>query len=204
MANTVLFRDFEERDIDFIFKCKNDEKLNSMIVGDYHPFTYEEAAQWVHGCMGEHETYKFWAICTNDIERRIVGWVSLSSIDKQNRSAFFHGIVIADESYRDGMAWIESYLFIYEYVFEKLNLNRLCGSNIEKQKASYCMALAMFEQIEGVARQAVIKNGETHNVVYLSILRDEYLLHKAQGDFEQKKIILRLLDARKSLRNTSK
>ena len=59
MEKTVLFRDFEERDIDFVYRCKNDEKLNSMIVGEWHPFTYEEAVKRVHGCMGEHETYKY-------------------------------------------------------------------------------------------------------------------------------------------------
>ena len=97
MDNTVLFRDFEDRDIDFIYKCKNDEKLNSKIVGGFHPFTYEEAVKWVHGCMGEHETYRFWAVCTHDDEKRIVGWVSISQIDRKNHSACFHGIVIADE-----------------------------------------------------------------------------------------------------------
>ena len=47
----VLFRNFEERDIDFIYKCKNDEKLNELTVGQFHKFTYEEAEKWVHGCM---------------------------------------------------------------------------------------------------------------------------------------------------------
>ena len=112
MVNTITFRDFEEHDIDFVYKCKNDAKLNSMIVGDFHPFTYEEAEKWVHGCMGEHETFKFWAVCTKDKEQRIIGWVSLSNINKNESSAFFHGIVIADPDYRDGLAWIESYLFV--------------------------------------------------------------------------------------------
>ena len=192
MESTVAFRDFEERDIDFIYKCKNDEKLNSLIVGQWRPFTYEEAAKWVHGCMGEHETYKFWAICTNDDEKRIVGWVSLSNIDKENRSACFHGIVVGDKEYRDGMAWIESYLFIYQYVFEKLNFNRLYGSNIEDQKASTCIGYAMFEIPEGNARQAICKNGKYHNVIYMSILKDEYKQHKNNGDFELSKIIYRI------------
>ena len=56
------------------------------------------------------------------------------------------------------------------------------------------------EQEEGIARQAVLKHGKYHNVVYASILRDEYLYHKKQGDFEYKKIISRLLDARKGLK----
>ncbi len=199
MEPTVLFRDFEERDIDFIYKCKNDEKLNSMIVGDWHPFTYEEAVNWVHGCMGEHDTYKFWAMCTNDDEERIVGWVSLSNIDKLNKSVCFHGIVIGDSDYRDGMAWIESYLFVYKYVFEILYFNRLFGSNIENQIASYSMGYAMFEQLEGKARKAVEKNGQYVDVVYMSILRDEYFKHKNNNDFEYSKIILRLAQARKAI-----
>ena len=101
MERTVLFRDFEERDIDFVYQCKNDEKLNSMVVGQWHPFTREEAKQWVYGCMGVHDSYRFWAICTNDNEKRIVGWISLSNIDNETKRAHFHGIVIADPLYRD-------------------------------------------------------------------------------------------------------
>lgn len=203
MENTVLFRDFEERDIDFVHQCKNDKKLNSLIVGPFRPLTREEAVNWVHVCMGEHDDFKFWAVCTNDEEKRIVGWVSVSEIDHSNQSACFYGIFIGDNEYRDGRAWIESYLFVYEYVFEKLNLNRLYGSNLEEQKASYCMGLAMYEKLEGIARQAIFKDGRFHNVVYMAILRDEYLAHKRDGDFETKKIIWRLLEERKKMSKAS-
>ena len=200
MESRVLFRDFEERDIGFIYRCKNDDKLNEMIVGPYHPFTYEEAEEWVHGCMGDHDTFKFWAICSNDEEKRIVGWISLSNIDQDNKSACFHSIVIGDDDYRDGMAWIESYLFIYSYVFDGLNFNRLYGSNIEEQIASYSMGYAMFEKVEGKARQAKFKNGHFVDVVYMSILRDEYMCHKNNGDFDCKKIMRRLAEARNAIR----
>lgn len=197
MGQTVCFRDFEECDIDFIYRCKNDEKLNELIVGQYHPFTYEEAAKWVHGCMGEHKTYKFWAVCTNDEEKRIIGWISVSEIDEINKSACLHGVVIGDNDYRDGLAWIECVLFIYNYVFEILNFNRIYGSYLEDQKASRYMALAMFEIVEGAARQAVYKNGKYNNVIYSSILRDEYLLHKQQGDYELNKIVRRIIKVKK-------
>ena len=32
MSRVVEFRKFEERDIDFIYRCKNNEKLNSSIL----------------------------------------------------------------------------------------------------------------------------------------------------------------------------
>ena len=198
MDNTVSFRDFEERDIEFIYKCKNDEKLNSMIVGQFHPYTYEEAAKWVHGCMGEHETYKFWAVCTNDEEQRIIGWVSLSQIDKKNRSACFHGIVIADPKYRDGFAWIESYLFIYEYCFEVLDLNRVYGESIVGHKNSNNIGLILQVPHEGIKRQAVFKNGKFYDVSFGALLKEEFFKHKDNGDYTMKAIIKRISYLRKN------
>ena len=198
MGKTVLFRDFEERDIDFLYRCKNDEKLNSLIVGQYHPFTYEEAVDWVHGCMGEHETYKFWAICTNDDEKRIVGWAALSKIDKINQSAFTHSIVIGDPAYRDGFAWIETVLFLFEYSFERLGLNRVYGESLLGNLASNLVESLMFMTREGVFRQAAFKNGQFYDISYAAILKDEYFAHKEAGDYELPKLIRRLKQLRKS------
>ena len=199
--NTVTFRDFEERDIDFIYRCKNDEKLNELIVGQYHPFTYEESVKWVHGCIGEHETYKFWAITTNDNEKRIVGWVSLSEIDKANRSACFHGLVIGDEEYHDGFAWIESYLFVYEYAFERLRLNRVYGTRLMEHKQTRAMGLVMFSKQEGILRQAAYKNGQYHDLSIGSLLSSEYFEHKKNGDYEIPAIIRRIKKARKEMKD---
>ena len=197
MERTVCFRDFEERDIDFIYKCKNDEKLNSMIVGQWHHYTYEEAAKWVHGCMGEHETYKFWAIATNDEEKRIVGWVSISNIDKVNRSACSHGIVIADPAYRNGLPWIEAILFIYEQVFEKMEFHRIYGSCRSDHRLSMQMAVAMYRHHEGIQREAIYDNGKYVDIHCSSLLASEYFEHKRNGDYEIMKIIRRLSSLKK-------
>lgn len=192
MKPTVFFRDFEERDVDFVFKCKNDEKLNSMIVGEARHFTHEDAQRWVQGCMGEHDTYKFWAICSNDEEKRIVGWVSLAKIDRNNQSANFHGIVIADPQYRNGFAWIETYLFILKYAFEDLGLNRLYGSSIIGNIPSNVASELFFFQLEGILRESVNKNGVFYNVRISSILKREYFKHKEDGDYEFKSILKRI------------
>lgn len=197
MERDVDFRDFEERDIDFIYRCKNDKKLNSMIVGDYHPFSYKEAENWVHGCMGNHETYKFWAICTNDAEKRIVGWVSLSNIDKNNRSACFHGIVLGDEDYHDGFAWIESYLFIMEYTFGKLHLNRLYGSFLVGHTVSNYASDLLLWTTEGILRQAIFRDGKFYDLKLSSILQEEYNHHITNGAYTMSSIIERISQNRK-------
>ena len=197
MERTVIFRDFEERDIDFIYKCKNDEKLNSMIVGQFKPFSYEDAVTWVHGCIGEHESYKFWAIATNDEEQRIVGWVSISDIDRCNQSASFHGIVIGDNDYHDGFAWIETYLFVYEYCFEHLGLNRVSGKSIAGHKQSNMIGSMFFAEREGTQREAVFKNGQFYDVYFGALLKRDYFLHKEKGDYEMKAILKRIVQYNK-------
>ena len=198
MQPTVVFRGFEERDIDFVYKCKNDEKLNSMIVGQYHPFTYEEATKWVRGCIGEHDTYKFWAIATNDDERRIIGWLSLSEIDRLNRKACFHGLVIGDSEYNDGFAWIESNLFVLSQAFEVYGLNRLYGTHIADHKTSSFSVPLFFWTFEGVLREAINKNGDFYDLNYAGILKDEYFLHKSNGDYDIKSILKRIVNLKKT------
>lgn len=193
MDSTILLRDFEERDIDFVFKCKNDEKLNSMIVGDFRPFTREEATNWVHGCMGEHETYKFWAICTNNAEKRILGWVSLSQIDKSNRSACHHGLVIGDNEYRDGTAMFEAMLLSMEYAFVTLNIHRLYGCCIAGHKITPHMNYALGYQLEGRRRDALVKDGKYFDLLDYSMLQGEYLNMKRDGAFEMNKMIKKFL-----------
>lgn len=193
MNNVVCFRDFEERDIDFVYKCKNDPILNKMIVGAYKPLSYEESIQWVKGCIGEHETYKFWAICTNDANKNIVGWISLSNIDRVNQSACFHGIVIGDKDYKDGNAWIESYIFIVEQVFEKYKLNRIYGCYLDDHPASGYIAEAMLFKTEGIFKKAVFKNGIFHDLVHNAMLADEYFKYKENGDLEISSVYRRLI-----------
>lgn len=192
MEKTVLFREFEERDIDFIFNCKNDDVLNRMIVGEYHPFSYGEAAQWVHGCMGEHEKYKFWAICTNDEEKRIIGWTSIANIDKRTDSADFHGIVIGDSEYRNGFAWIESYLFVFSYVFEYLGLGLLRDSCLLGNKSTMAMNKAMYFVQDGAIRNACYKNDRIYDIAIFSISRCEYNKHLVAGDYDWREIFNRI------------
>lgn len=197
MFNTVCFREFEERDIDFIYKCKNDEDLNRMIVGQFKSFTYEDARNWVHGCMGHHDEFIFWAIATNDDEHRIVGWAALSKIDKVNQSANTHSIVIADPNYNDGIAWLETELHLLRYAFDELKLNRLYGVSLMGHKMSNQIGDLLFFQTEGILRQACYKNGRFYDLQYIGILKDEYFAHKEAGDYDMMKIIRRLRKLRK-------
>ena len=98
------------------------------------------------------------------------------------------------------MAWIETYVFIYEYVFERIKLNRIYGHAIVDHKMTIAMREAMFSTTEGVLRQAAFKNGRYYDVSIAGLLREEYFAHKANGDYELSAVVKRLTKAIRELR----
>lgn len=192
MRQIVAFRDFEEKDIYFIYKCKNDEKLWNMTVGGFREFSYEEAAKWVYGCMGEHDNYKFWAVCTNDEKRNIIGYVSIVKISRVNNSAQFGGIMIGNSDYQGGVAWIQIYQFVLEYVFEKLKLNRLGGRAITEHPQTITMMEALLFQKEGVERQSVYQNGRYYDIQTHALLKEDYFKYKTDGKYDFSSILKRI------------
>ena len=198
--STVILRDFEERDIDFVYKCKNNEQLNSMIVGDWHPFTYEEAVKWVHGCMGEHENFKFWAVCTNDEEQRIVGWVSIANIDKVKRSALHYGIIIADPDYIDGVSMFEAQFASIYYVFDVLDLDVLYAACLSGHKISPHMLTTLGYEKTGVRKDAVSKKGQLHDVNDYVLTRKRYEEYKEKDFYDTDALSERFVESLKKNR----
>lgn len=197
--NTIVLRKFEERDIDFIYRCKNDEKLNSMVVGNWKPLTYEESAQWVRNCMkGDRSDLKFWAVATNDDEQRIVGWVCLSQIDKQNESACHHGIVIGDNDYRDGTSMFEAMTFSLDYVFQNLGLHRVYGSCLSVHPISPHMLNALGFCLEGIEKDSVYKNGRYYDISKYALLENDYKNYFREGRYEIKNLVKLFIKSLKS------
>lgn len=184
MDYSIAFRPFEERDIDFIFQCKNDEKLNNMIVGQYKKYTREDAEQWVKGVIrADRNDMKFWALCTNDSEKRIIGWESLSEIDLDNKSACHHGLVIGDSDYRDGAAMFEAMLFAMDYVFNTLKFHRLYGCCLSEHHTSTHLLNALGFVKEGVRRDAYYKNSRYYDLNDYGLLDKEYHLYIEDGRY---------------------
>lgn len=181
MGNRVVFRSFEERDIDFVYKAKNNDKVSKLIVAKANTFSYEDAERWVEGCMKECDEYKYWAICTNDEFQNIVGWCGISNIDYVNKKAVLRGITIANPKYNDGVAWYETYYHVAEYVFVTMGFNRLYSLTLTEHIATLMFNSLVFNSKEGVLKQSVYRNGKYHDLVINAVLREEYIQYKEKG-----------------------
>lgn len=189
MVQRVTFRDFEIRDVDFIYKAKNDKRINADIVGTTQEFTYEDAISWVTGCMKTDVDYKFWAICTNDEFQNIVGWCAIANIDYKNRKVAFRGLTIVDPMYRDGYVWYEASMFVTEYVFNILKFNKLYSVCLTSNRFSYMFYEYLSKSAEGILRQAICKNNKYYDLAIYGILKSEYEEYKNDGVLDYQRMI---------------
>ena len=194
MEKTVYFRAFEEEDAELIYQWMNDDNLKTKSIGLNRRMCKEEALDWVKARMRHNNYQVFWAICAKGTDK-MIGYACLTDIHYINSSANFSGIVIGDKNYQDGLAWIETYLFIYEYVFERLNLHRIYGTAIDEHESTVLMRSVMFSTTEGVMRDATFKNGRYYDVSFSSLLSNEYFMHKNAGDYELSAIMKRMRKA---------
>lgn len=197
MEKTVYFRAFEEEDAQLIHQWKNDDVLNALTVGLNKRTCFEEDLEWVKSHMRHHPYSAYWAICSKETNH-MIGWACLTNIHYINSSAETGAIVIGDPDYRDGFAWVETVLFMFEYAFERLGLSRLYGQSLLGHKVSNMVEGLMFMTREGVFRRAAYKNGHFYDVSYAAILKEEYFAHKEAGDYEMQSVIRRLKQLRKA------
>ncbi len=198
MERTVYFRTFEEDDAKSIYQWKNDDELRKLSVGLNRRMCQQEALEWVKSHMMHNPYQAWWAICAKDTNR-MIGYMSLTNIHYINRSAEFGGLVIGDKEYQDGSAWVESYLFLYEYAFERLGLNRVYGMYIVDHKTTDFIGSVFFSREEGILRQAFYKNGKFYDASIGSVLSEEYFSHKEKGDYELESVMQRMI---KKIRET--
>lgn len=197
MEKTVYFRAFEDEDALLIHQWRNDDELHKYDVGLNKKTCLEEDTEWVKARKYHNPYETWWAICSI-AENKIIGWACLTNIHYINSSANFGGIVIGDKKYQDGFAWIETYIYVLNYAFERLHLNRLYGTYIEGHPSTTIMADVAFFQTEGVLRQSIYKNGRFHDEITAALLSLDYFEHKAKGDYEFKSMMKRLITGKKN------
>lgn len=184
LMNKVSFREFELRDVDFVYMVKNDKRVNDLIVGCCSSYSYEDALSWVRGCMEQNEGYKYWAICTNDEFQNIVGWCGISEIDYVHKMAAFKTLTIYNPEYRDTTTWYCSWMFVLDYIFYILDFNRVYSIVLTNHKFHMLFFDLFPKSYEGILKNVVNRNGKYEDIALLGLYKKDYELAKEKGDLE--------------------
>lgn len=197
---SVFLRAFEPDDYLLTHQWRNDPEIQRLIAGHRRYVSSEMEKEWVRSKMLNNTTDIYWAICTNDEQKKMIGYISVNNIDHWNRIANAGGVVIGDKNEQNAFAAIEAGLLQFEYVFEELNMHKLYGSCLVEHETSLIMALAMGYQLEGTLRDNKFKAGKYHDEYIYSLLEDEYYAAKAEGRLEVRAIMKRVVELRKGMK----
>ncbi|MFR3329452.1 MAG: GNAT family N-acetyltransferase [Odoribacter splanchnicus] len=189
MEKNVCFRALEPKDAELIYKWHNDVDMMKDAIGMERFWTMQECINWVEA-KSKKDPFNYWfAICLNNDSKKMIGYFGINQIHFVNGSATSEAIVIGDRENRDGISWIETYLFMMHYIFEVLHLHRLFGFHMDSQKQSSLVADLFCMRIEGKEKECYYKNGKYIDGTRIALLSDEYFYHKANGDYEMSEIL---------------
>lgn len=181
-GNLIYLRLFEPEDYVKTYEWHNDFDLQKSTCGPLRFVSMEIEKNWVLSKATNNQNDIYLAICLIDTSE-MIGWYSISNIDFLNRKCNCSGVVISDKRYRDGTAYREAGDLAFQYIINELNMNRISVACLREHILSRANMEANYWTLEGIERQAIFKNGKYHDICHYSILRDEYLEHLRNGDY---------------------
>lgn len=175
-------RELERKDLEQINKWRNDPELIELLGAPYRFINLEVDTKWYENYMGNRNSAIRCAIIQEGSDD-ILGLVSLVSINYMNQSAEFH-IMIGDKENQGKGIGIFAVNAMLDHAFNNMNLRRIELSVLDSNERAKALYKKCGFVYEGTKREAKYKKGKFEDLLYYSILRDEY--RKISGGGEAK------------------
>jgi UDP-4-amino-4,6-dideoxy-N-acetyl-beta-L-altrosamine N-acetyltransferase len=178
VGKRVQLRAIEYEDLPLLVKWRNDPKIYRHFY-EQEPLSIVMQRAWFEALLSNPDE-RLWMIEARETKTAI-GTVGLVHIDWRNRKAEWGRFLIYPEEYRHGGYGSEVESLVLRYVFDHMNLNRLQCEVFADNEAVVALHQKFGFQQEGLFREYVFKNGRYRSVVYLALLRHEYLSAEVQA-----------------------
>lgn len=140
--------------------------------------TLDDQMIWYESIKGD-QTKKYWIV---NVDNEDVGLVGLYNIDTIHRRCEW-GYYLGSEAVRGKGIARAVELSLHHYVFELLNMNKLCSEVFAWNDFVISIHQKYGSSIEGKRRCHIHKNGEFHDIVEMAILKKDWE-EKVRGKFE--------------------
>ena len=160
--------------IDSYLKWFNDPEITQYL-SMFRPLTRMMEEDWIKDLKNRDDTIAFAIIINDDSDvEKLIGNCGLHAIDWKNRVSEV-GITIGEKEYQEKGYGTEAMEILLKYGFKTVNLNRIQLRVYEFNSR----AINSYNKIgfieEGRMRQAIFINGEYHDIIFMSILQEEWL-----------------------------
>jgi RimJ/RimL family protein N-acetyltransferase len=176
----VRLRSAERSDLDKFVEWINDPEVTEGLTL-FLPMSSVDEEKWFDNAMQRPQEEKPLVVDMKDgADWRIIGNSSFFDFDWVARSAEV-GIMLGDKTIWNQGYGTEVMILLLRHGFETLNLNRVFLRVYSKNKR----AIRTYEKAgfvhEGRMRQAVYKHGSYNDVLFMSVLRDEWDARKKEN-----------------------
>lgn len=131
--------------------------------------TMDDQLKW-YKKINNDKSSMYWKIIIDD---DAIGVLSLNNIDYTNKRCSW-AYYIGNTSYRGRGIATTLECNIYNYVFNKLNLNKLCCEVFEFNGKVISIHEKFGSEVEGILKEHIIKNDKRYNVVVMGILKSKW------------------------------
>jgi [ribosomal protein S5]-alanine N-acetyltransferase len=174
----IFLRALEVDDYKTTIRWRADEEIWDSVLGERYFVSSEYERKWIQDAIANRNEVRL-GVCLRD-NSELIGLTSIVAIDWLHRSARSQ-IMIGEKSYWGKGYGTQAVLETVRFGFLSRGFERMWVRVISSNEASIALHEKIGYKREGVMRHAVFKNGRFHDVVLLSLLRDEFEALNAQA-----------------------
>lgn len=178
IGEKIVLRPLKIGDLEKTHQWRNNLELIKLTQGIRFPKTLEMDKDWFENALNDKSNRNIY-FGVDEIETGdFIGIIQLNNIDYISGTAVW-GFIIGDKNKQGKGYSVEAPNLLFNYAFKVLNLRKVFGYPIDFNKAT----LKMHQKIgcfitEGKLKNHVYFDGEFHDVLILSLFKEDYLKNK--------------------------
>lgn len=169
-GRTTNLRPYNKADIPMLTRWINSPDVRPFIVSVF-PKTENLEEEWYEK-LGKDD--KNIVLCVETKDGKPIGGMGIHSIDWLNRTATT-GAILGEKEYWGQGFGTDAKLVLLDYAFNVLNLRKIHSNVIGYNERSLRYSLRCGYKEEGRLRQEKYRNGEYHDLIQLSVFREDWL-----------------------------
>lgn len=166
----VNLRPLSKVDVPLLVRWVNDPEVRQFVANTF-PQTERQEEEWLDG-LGKND--KDIVLCIETKDGTSIGVMGIHKINWIWRTCET-GALIGEKEY-----WGEGYgtdakMYLLDYIFNTLNLHKVCSNVIDYNKRSLQYSLHCGYKVEGRRRKQVFRKGKYRDLIDLGVFRKEWL-----------------------------
>lgn len=166
----VNLRPLPKEDVPTITRWINNPEVRGFVSAAF-PQTEKQEEDWV-GKLGSDDKNIVLGIETKD--GRFIGTMGIHRINWVHRTCMT-GAIIGEKDYWGKGYGTDAKMHLLDYIFNVLNLHKVCSSVIAFNKRSLRYSLHCGYKVEGRKREHIFKSGKYWTLIELGLFKKEWL-----------------------------